>query len=250
MAAGAGPGAGGARSRSIVVLTGAGISVESGLPSFRGAAGLWQGRRLEEVATPEAFARQPALVQRFYDERRRQLLDPAIRPNAAHLALAELERRWPDPVVVVTQNIDDLHERAGSRDLIHMHGELLKARCTACAAVHGWQEDLAGAHRCPGCARSGCLRPHVVWFGEMPLELDAIQSALESCALFVAIGTSGQVYPAAGFVEAVRGAGQAHTIEINLEPSAISSRFAEHRRGSAAALVPALVEELLGAPAG
>jgi NAD-dependent deacetylase len=246
MAGRAADGDGGARSGAIVVLTGAGISVESGLPSFRGAAGLWQGRRLEEVATPEAFARQPALVQRFYDERRRQLLDPAIHPNAAHLALAELEARWPDPVQVVTQNIDDLHERAGSRSLIHMHGELLKARCTACAAVHRWREDLAGADACPGCGARARLRPHVVWFGEMPLELDAIYAALERCGLFVAIGTSGQVYPAAGFVEAVRAAGQAHTIEINLEPSAISSRFAEHRQGSAAALVPALVEELLG----
>ena len=145
----------------------------------------------------------------------------------------------------MTQNIDDLHERAGSRNLIHMHGELLKARCTACAAVHRWREDLAGAHRCPGCARSGCLRPHVVWFGEMPLELDAIHAALERCALFVAIGTSGQVYPAAGFVEAVRRAGRAHTIELNLEPSAVSSMFAEHRQGPAATLVPAPVEELM-----
>jgi NAD-dependent deacetylase len=233
-----------------VILTGAGISVESGLPSFRGAAGLWHGRRLEDVATPEAFARQPALVQRFYDERRRQLLDPAIRPNAAHLALAELERRSPDPVVLVTQNIDDLHERAGSRNPIHMHGELLKARCTVCAAVHRREDDLAGAHRCPGCARSGSLRPHVVWFGEMPLELDAIYGALERCALFVAIGTSGQVYPAAGFVEAVRRAGRAHTIELNLEPSAVSSMFAEHRQGPAATLVPALVEELMAQATG
>jgi NAD-dependent deacetylase len=231
----------------VVVLTGAGISVESGLPSFRGAAGLWQGRRLEEVATPEAFAHDPETVQRFYDERRRQLLEPAIQPNAAHLALAELERRWPGRVLVVTQNIDDLHERAGSRDLIHMHGELLKARCTGCAALFAWRSDLAGAHACPGCGQAGRLRPHVVWFGEMPLALDAIYGALERCALFVAIGTSGQVYPAAGFVEAVRAAGQAHTIELNLEPSAVSSRFAEHRQGPAALLVPALVEELLAA---
>ena len=235
----------GRRGGSIVILTGAGISVESGLPSFRGAAGLWQGRRLDEVATPEAFARQPALVQRFYDERRRQLLDPAIQPNAAHRALAALEGRWPDPVLVVTQNIDDLHERAGSRAVIHMHGELLKARCTACAVTQPWRADLAGGHRCPGCGASDRLRPHVVWFGEMPLELDRIYGALETCALFVAIGTSGQVHPAAGFVEAVRAAGRAHTIELNLEPSAVSARFAEHRQGPAAALVPALVDELL-----
>jgi NAD-dependent deacetylase len=235
----------GCREGSIVVLTGAGISVESGLPSFRGAAGLWQGRRLEEVATPEAFARAPDTVQAFYDERRRQLLDPAIQPNAAHRALAALERRWPGRVLVVTQNIDDLHERAGSRALIHMHGELLKARCLDCAGTHPWQVDLAGDQACPSCGAQGRLRPHVVWFGELPLELDAIYQALERCALFVAIGTSGQVYPAAGFVEAVRAVGLAHTIEINLEPGAISARFAEHRQGAAAALVPAMVDELL-----
>jgi len=229
----------------IVVLTGAGISVESGLPSFRGAGGLWQGWRLEEVATPEGFARDPGLVQRFYDERRRQLLDPAIQPNAAHRALAELERCWPDPVLVVTQNIDDLHERAGTQGLIHMHGELLKARCGSCAGVASWRADLAIDHRCPSCGGTCSLRPHVVWFGELPLELDAIYKALESCALFVAIGTSGQVYPAAGFVEAVRAAGRAHTIELNLEPSAFSARFAEHRQGPAAELVPRFVAELL-----
>jgi len=229
----------------IVVLTGAGISVASGLPSFRGADGLWQGRRLEEVATPEAFARAPALVQRFYDERRRQLLSPAIQPNAAHEALARLEQAWPGEVLVVTQNIDDLHERAGSRRLIHMHGELLKARCTGCQAVLAWRTDLAGAHSCPGCGARGRLRPHVVWFGEMPLELAAIDAALGACDLFVAIGTSGQVYPAAGFVETVRRAGMAHTIEINLEPSVASPRFAERRHGPAATLVPGLVDELL-----
>jgi NAD-dependent deacetylase len=229
----------------IVVLTGAGISVESGLPSFRGAGGLWHGWRLEDVATPEAFARDPELVQRFYDARRRQLLDPAIQPNAAHRALAELERRWPDPVLIVTQNIDDLHERAGTQSLIHMHGELLKARCTGCGLVQPWRGDLAGAHRCPSCAREGCLRPHVVWFGELPLELDAIYAALESCALFVAIGTSGQVYPAASFVEAVRASGEAHTVELNLEASALSARFAEHHEGPAAELVPRFVAELL-----
>ena len=230
-----------------MVLTGAGISVESGLPSFRGAGGLWEGWRLEEVATPEAFARHPAVVQRFYDQRRRQLLADGIRPNPAHLALALLERRWPEPVLVVTQNIDDLHERAGTRNLIHMHGELLKARCLACARVVAWRADLAREHRCPACGGASMLRPHVVWFGEMPLELDAIYEALAGCALFVAIGTSGQVYPAAGFVEAVRGEGRAHTVELNIEPSAFSSRFHEHRQGPAAELVPRFVDELLAA---
>jgi NAD-dependent deacetylase len=230
---------------SIVVLTGAGISVESGLPSFRGAGGLWEGFRLEDVATPEAFARDSALVQRFYDQRRRQLLGADIRPNAAHLALAELERRWPGEVLVVTQNIDDLHERARTGNLIHMHGELRKVRCTACEAVHPWRADLATAHRCPACGESDRLRPHVVWFGEMPLELERIYDALAACDLFVAIGTSGQVYPAAGFVEMVRAAGRAHTLELNLEPSAAGSLFAEQRHGPATELVPAYVAELL-----
>jgi NAD-dependent deacetylase len=231
---------------SIVVLTGAGISVESGLPSFRGPDGLWEGWRLEDVATPEAFAREPASVQRFYDLRRRQLLSPEIRPNPAHIALAELERRWPGEVLIVTQNIDDLHERAGSRNLIHMHGELLRARCTACAAIHVCRTELALEHLCERCGRLNGLRPHVVWFGEMPLELDAIYAALGRCALFAAIGTSGQVYPAAGFVEEIRRHGRAHTVELNLEPSAVNSLFADHRRGPASEMVPRFVDELLG----
>ena len=233
---------------SIVVLTGAGISVELGLPSFRGAGGLWEGWRLEDVATPEAFARDPAIVQRFYDQRRRQLLGQDVRPNAAHLALAELEHRWPGEVLIVTQNIDDLHERAGTRNLIHMHGELLKARCIACESVHPWRSDLAASHRCPGCAGENRLRPHVVWFGEMPLDLHRIYAALRACDLFVAIGTSGQVYPAAGFVEAARAAGRAHTVELNLGPSGVNSRFAEHRQGPATELVPRFVAELVMRP--
>jgi NAD-dependent deacetylase len=233
------------RQRSIVVLTGAGISAASGLPTFRGSEGLWLGWRLEDVATPEAFARKPDVVQRFYDLRRRQLLGPEIGPNPAHRALAELERRWPGSVAIVTQNIDDLHERAGSENLIHMHGELLKARCTACAVVSLWRDDLAGAHRCPACSGADLLRPHVVWFGEMPLELDAIYQALATCDLFIAIGTSGQVHPAAGFVEEVRRHGRAHTVELNLEPSAVDSLFAERRRGPASEVVPRYVDDLL-----
>lgn len=230
---------------SIVVLTGAGISAESGLPTFRGDDGLWMGWRLEDVATPEAFARQPEVVQEFYDLRRRQLLAPDVEPNAAHRALAKLERRWPGPVQIVTQNIDDLHERAGSKNLIHMHGELLKARCTRCHAVCAWRGDLAVAHHCPGCDGAGMLRPHVVWFGEMPLELDAVYETLAACDVFIAIGTSGQVYPAAGFVEEVRRHGRAHTVELNLEPGALNTRFAEHRQGPASELVPRYVDELL-----
>ncbi|HEX6142944.1 MAG TPA: Sir2 family NAD+-dependent deacetylase [Geminicoccaceae bacterium] len=229
----------------IVVLTGAGISAESGLPTFRGAGGLWEGHRVEEVATPEAFARDPATVHRFYDLRRRQLQEAAVEPNPAHRALAELEAGFPGEVLVITQNIDDLHERAGLGHLIHMHGELLKARCGACGAVHPWRGDLGHLPPCPACGRPGRLRPHVVWFGEMPLEMERIGAALGASDLFVSIGTSGNVYPAAGFVEEVRAHGRARSIEINLEPPAHNRRFDEHRQGRAGDLVPPLVRELL-----
>lgn len=232
-------------SASIVVLTGAGISAESGLATFRGAGGLWEGHRVEDVATPQAFARNPGLVQHFYNLRRAQLRDPKVRPNPAHEALARLEREWPGPVLVVTQNIDDLHERAGTRRLIHMHGELMRALCIACGDAASWQEDLGEESVCPHCRAQGRLRPDVVWFGEVPYRMDEIYLALERCGLFVAVGTSGQVYPAAGFVQAVRAMGDAPTVEINLEPSGTSPLFAEHRCGPAGELVPAFVEELL-----
>ncbi|HZF75142.1 MAG TPA: Sir2 family NAD+-dependent deacetylase [Acetobacteraceae bacterium] len=228
---------------AIVVLTGAGISRESGLATFRDPDGIWAKVRIEDVATPEAFRRDPARVQAFYNARRAQLRDPAIQPNAAHLALAELERRWPAPFLLVTQNVDDLHDRAGSHRMVHMHGELAKARCGRCAAVHPWECDLSAATPCPACGRTGGLRPHVVWFGEMPLEMDRIAEALEGCGLFVSIGTSGAVYPAAGFVAEVRG--RARTVELNLEPSEGSYLFAEARHGPATELVPAFVAELL-----
>lgn len=229
----------------IVVLTGAGISAESGLATFRGAGGLWEGHRVEDVATPQAFRRDPALVYGFYDMRRRRLRAPGVEPNAAHRALARLEAAWPAEVLIVTQNVDDLHERAGSRNLLHMHGELTKARCLACGRSHRWQGDLGADSRCPACGTAGRLRPDIVWFGEVPMHLDRIEAALERCTLFAAIGTSGQVYLAAGFVEVVRALGRAHTIELNLEPSAVGSAFAERRHGPATALVPAWVEELL-----
>jgi NAD-dependent deacetylase len=228
------------RAASIVILTGAGISAESGLRTFRDANGLWENHRVEDVATPEAFHRNPALVHRFYNERRRSL--PGVQPNAAHLALAKLEREWPEEVLLVTQNVDDLHDRAGSRNLVHMHGELLKGRCLACRAVLDWPGDMDADSRCPACRR-GQLRPHIVWFGEVPLEMERIYRALEGCALFAAIGTSGHVYPAAGFVEAV-GPG-ARTVELNLEPSRVADAFQEHRSGPATELVPAFVAELL-----
>lgn len=229
----------------IVVLTGAGISADSGLATFRGAGGLWEGHRVEEVATPQAFARRPDLVHRFYNLRRSQLRSPAIQPNAAHVALARLEQAWPAEVLIVTQNVDDLHERAGSRRLLHMHGELMRARCLACHGTTAWTADLGRDSVCPSCREVGRLRPDIVWFGEMPMHMDEILAALARCQLFLAVGTSGQVYPAAGFVEIVRQGGAARAIEINLEPSAVSSGFTEHRRGRASEIVPALVAELL-----
>jgi NAD-dependent deacetylase len=231
---------------NIVVLTGAGISRESGLHTFRDPDGIWARHRIEDVATPEAFARNPEAVHAFYNARRHGLLDAAIQPNAAHRALAELEQRWPGPVLLVTQNIDDLHERAGSRNLIHMHGEILKARCAVCGEARPWREDLSTELACPACARTGGMRPHVVWFGEMPLEMDRIYSALADAELFMSIGTSGAVYPAAGFVAEARAAG-AHTVELNLEPSEGAQHFAEARHGPASEIVPAYVRRLLEA---
>ncbi|MBP0444858.1 NAD-dependent protein deacylase [Roseomonas sp. SSH11] len=227
----------------IVILTGAGISRESGLHTFRDPDGIWARHRIEDVATPEAFARTPALVQGFYNARRAQLRDPAIRPNAAHEALAELDARWPGELLLVTQNVDDLHDRAGSRRLIHMHGELAKARCLRCEGVSPAPGDLTPASTCPDCDAAGSLRPHVVWFGEMPLEMERIGQALEGCDLFVSIGTSGAVYPAAGFVREVRH--RADTLELNLEPSEGSHLFDEARHGPATQLVPAFVRDML-----
>jgi NAD-dependent deacetylase len=230
--------------RRIVILTGAGISKESGLDTFRDADGIWAKVRLEDVATPEAFARDPAKVQAFYNDRRRGLRDGNVTPNAAHRALAELEREFSGEALLVTQNIDDLHDRAGSRNLIHMHGELFKARCAACDRVHEWREDIEGATRSPCCGTTGRLRPHVVWFGEMPLQMERIAAMLSVCDLFVSIGTSGTVYPAAGFVQEARLAG-ARTVELNLEPSDGRSLFVERRYGPATQIVPAFVERLL-----
>lgn len=229
--------------KSIVVLTGAGISAESGVPTFRGDDGLWEGHPVEDVATPEGFARDPELVHSFYNGRRSKLLG-GIEPNAAHLALARLEREFAGDVTVVTQNIDDLHERAGSRCLLHMHGELLKSRCGNCGTVAECRQDLQTGVACGCCGKSGGLRPHVVWFGEMPFHLDEITGLLCRAGLFLSIGTSGLVYPAAGFVATARAAG-ARTVEINLEQSAGTICFGESRRGAAGELVPAFVDELL-----
>jgi NAD-dependent deacetylase len=228
---------------NIVILTGAGISAESGLATFRGADGLWEGHRVEDVATPEAFRRDPALVQAFYDVRRARLAE--VEPNAAHLALARLDAEWPGQLLIVTQNVDDLHERAPTRRLIHMHGELKSAWCIACDVRTAWEAELSSGPACPSCGGSGCLRPDIVWFGEMPYAIDLIDDALRRADLFVSIGTSGAVYPAAGFVQTARYAG-AHALEINLEPSLGSIWFDETRTGPATKLVPEWVEEVLG----
>ncbi len=224
--------------QSVVILTGAGISAESGIRTFRASDGLWEEHRIEDVASPEGFLRDPVTVHRFYNLRREQLLHQGIKPNAAHQALAAFETRFPGRLTLVTQNIDDLHEQAGSQRPLHMHGELLKIRCQQSGQVFECREETSVTSVCPCCGISGNLRPHVVWFGEMPLYMDAIYDALDKCDLFIAIGTSGNVYPAAGFFAVARAAG-AHTVELNLETSANGSRFHEQHYGLASAIVPA-----------
>ena len=226
---------------NIVILTGAGISAESGLATFRGPDGLWEGHRIEDVCTPQALARDADLVHRFYDERRAKLA--GVSPNPAHEALAKLDANWPGGLLIVTQNVDDLHERAGARRLIHMHGELKSALCAACGEAEAWDGALPPGSPCPACGAAQ-LRPDIVFFGEMPYRMDEIDAAVRRADLFVSIGTSGAVYPAAGFVQTARHHG-AQTLELNLEPSAGSYLFEETRLGPASVLVPALVGELL-----
>lgn len=232
--------------RRIVVLTGAGISAESGIQTFRASDGLWENHRIEDVATPEGFAANPVAVHDFYNARRRLLLADNIRPNPAHSALARLEHEFDDQpdhsFLLVTQNIDNLHERAGSRNPLHMHGELLKIRCEQSGLTFDYREDLTLDTCCRCCRAPGNLRPHVVWFGEMPLAMNRITQALEQCDMFIAIGTSGNVYPAAGFFELARQHG-AHTVELNLENT--GSGFDEHICGPASMVVPAFVERLI-----
>ena len=225
----------------IVVLTGAGISAESGVPTFRDADGLWEGHRVEDVASPEAFDLQPSVVHRFYDARRAAIA--GVDPNPAHLALARLEEHLGDDLLVVTQNIDDLHERAGSTRVLHMHGQLRSALCRACHARTPWADDLGDLPPCPRCGVTE-LRPDVVWFGEVPYEMDRILEALYEADLFVAVGTSGVVYPAAAFVQLASGGG-ARTVELNLVASDVSGDFDESREGPAGTLVPAWVDEVL-----
>ncbi|MBM7035814.1 Sir2 family NAD+-dependent deacetylase [Vibrio ulleungensis] len=229
---------------NIVILTGAGISAESGIKTFRTHDGLWENHRIEDVATPEGFHANPDLVQQFYNKRRKGLLDPAIAPNPAHEALAQLEQSIDGSVLLVTQNIDNLHERAGSTNIVHMHGELLKAQCSESGQVVVQEGDLTTGDLCHCCQIPAQMRPHVVWFGEMPLQLNRIYDALSQADLFISIGTSGVVYPAAGFVHEARAHG-AHTIELNLEPSALESEFAEKRYGKASQVVPELIAEII-----
>jgi NAD-dependent deacetylase len=229
---------------NIVILTGAGVSAESGLATFRAADGLWEEHRVEDVATPEAFRRDPALVHRFYDARRARLGE--VEPNAAHKALARLDAEWPGELLLVTQNVDDLHERAGSKRLLHMHGELTSGWCLACNERFGWQGPMGKGAACLQCKAAGQMRPDIVWFGEMPYGMDRIDEALRCADVFVSIGTSGAVYPAAGFVQTARYCG-ARTLEMNLDPSLGSSFFDESRIGAAGTLVPEWVDELLSA---
>jgi len=232
--------------RRIVVLTGAGVSAESGLQTFRDADGLWEGHDPMEIATPEAFARNPELVYRFYNARRCQL--PEVHPNAAHRALARLQRDFNGEVFLLTQNVDDLHERAGSRQVCHMHGELGSMLCAHCSARMPAADELSASLVCPQCQRPGGLRPDIVWFGEMPYHMHDIAEKLAACDFFLAIGTSGVVYPAAGFVREAVHAG-AHTVEINVRVSEVSGYFHEQRQGPATREVTAMVDALLSGPA-
>ncbi|MFO1086699.1 MAG: NAD-dependent deacylase [Reyranellaceae bacterium] len=231
---------------TIVVLTGAGISKESGIDTFRDADGLWTRVNLEEVATIEAWHRDKKKVLDFYNDTRRQFRAAHIEPNAAHRALARLEKEYGGEVVIVTQNIDPLHEQAGSRNVLHMHGRDGEVRCMRCAHVFDSDIDLTPQSVCPSCRAMGELRPNIVWFGEMPLHMDEIDAALRRCGLFLAIGTSGEVYPAAGFVLTVRRhRPRAHAVELNLEPTDNRDLFHEHIYGPATQIVPPYVERVL-----
>ena len=229
--------------RNIVVLTGAGMSAESGVPTFRGVDGLWEGHRIEEVASPEGFAHDPELVHRFYNLRRAAL--SSVEPNAGHLALARLEHEWRGSFLLVTQNVDDLHERAGSEKLIHMHGELRKARCECCGAVLSWTQELSSGTRCRVCGGMGGMRPHIVWFGEFPFQMEAIMNALKGADLFLCIGTSGVVYPAAGFAQMAAQNHACRLVEFNIENTEISRQFRERIVGPVSVELPKFVEQLL-----
>jgi NAD-dependent deacetylase len=228
--------------RNIVILTGAGISAESGLGTFRGPGGLWEGQRVEDICTPEALARNRDLVLDFYDQRRAAL--GTVVPNPAHDALARLDREWKGGLLIVTQNVDDLHERAGAKRMLHMHGELMSALCESCGERASYGGSMLDGTECGACGATDQLRPDIVFFGEMPYEMELIDRELSRADLFVSIGTSGAVYPAAGFVQSARYNG-VQTLELNLDPSGGSHFFHESRLGPASELVPAWVDEVL-----
>jgi NAD-dependent deacetylase len=229
--------------RNIVILTGAGISAESGVPTFRASDGLWEGHRIEDVATPQAYARDPETVLNFYNQRRAAL--KKVQPNDAHYALAELERRFQGAFTLITQNVDDLHERAGTKNIIHMHGELLKIHCARCTCIEIWDQPQTLSDSCRACGEVGRMRPDIVWFGEIPYQMDRINEALQACDLFIVIGTSAQVYPAAGFIASVRYLNRAHTVELNLDSTQCSQRFHESKLGRATQLVPEFIKDIL-----
>ncbi len=226
--------------KSIVISTGAGISAESGIKTFRDQNGLWENHKIEEVATPEGFFKNPELVHHFYNMRRAQL--KKVEPNAAHRALAELEKNWSGDVFLITQNVDDLHARAGSKKMVAIHGELKKARCVACLGRFIWQEDLSAESVCPGCQKKNCLRPDIVWFGELPYFMDQAYDRISECELFIAVGTSGNVHPAAAFSQH---ATNAHKIEVNLQPSMVAHSFDDVILGPATEKIPELVNAIL-----
>ena len=228
----------------IVILTGAGISAESGLKTFRDNNGLWEEHSVHDVATPEAFARNPELVYRFYNQRRAQLQSDAVKPNAAHIALAQLESVLPGQVLVITQNVDDLHERAGSKNVLHMHGELLSARCCHSQRRFSMKNQFDGDSRCECCTPSQKIRPDIVWFGEMPFYMQEIERSVQEADVFISIGTSGNVYPAAGLVQIANEYG-AHTVELNLEPSQGNNDFLETYYGLASDVVPNYIEHYI-----
>ncbi len=230
--------------KRIVILTGAGISAESGIKTFRDSNGLWENHDVQEVASPAGFARNPELVLRFYNQRRQQLLSDSVKENAAHKALARLEKEFSGELLLVTQNVDDLHERAGSQNLIHIHGELLKKRCIYSELASEVRTDLSVEDVCDCCSQAGTLRPHIVWFGEMPFGMERIQASLQECDLFISIGTSGAVYPAAGFVSVANQCG-ADTVTLNLEEADNGSAFDRGEYGAATEIVPKFVDELL-----
>ncbi len=229
--------------KSIIILTGAGISAESGIKTFRASDGLWENHRIEEVATPEGFEQNPTLVQQFYNQRRTQLLSKEVKPNKAHKALTKLENNESFTTLIITQNIDNLHEQAGTKNIIHMHGELLKCFCTHSEQRFDITTDLHSEMLCDCCQKPGRLRPDIVWFGEVPYQMDEIQTAISRCDLFISIGTSGNVYPAAGFAALANQYG-AHTVELNLEPSMVESAFKEKIYGAATTVVPEYLSQI------